>query len=343
MIFYLRRLINQAVFKLYTRAWTVVIYLVLAIYFGGYALMVMSSESAIVDNYSWWFFVTATTVGYGDYAPVTMFGRITAVCIMLLGIGILTLIIAKITELVLKIVNRRAKGLAHMKYQGHTIIMGYRRGSTEKIIEEILFNDPDEKIVLCSSEQEINPVSNHKVGYVRGELASVDVMRRCAAEDASKIIIYGSDDNQSFFTAYAFREINKSAHLVCHLRNEDHAEKVHNLPAQTRYLNQVILPVNVYLMAQELQDPESSNVFQHLISNLNGATLYRIDIPTDIDKKWVFEDIFMGLKKQYKATALAIKSDQIISNPDMDLSIKAGMSIFYIAASRLQTIDWDNI
>jgi voltage-gated potassium channel len=37
----------------------------------------------------WWSLVTVTTVGYGDYTPVTVYGRITACCIM--GIGLLTL------------------------------------------------------------------------------------------------------------------------------------------------------------------------------------------------------------------------------------------------------------
>jgi len=37
----------------------------------------------------WWSVTTVTTVGYGDYVPVTTAGRITASCIM--GIGLLTL------------------------------------------------------------------------------------------------------------------------------------------------------------------------------------------------------------------------------------------------------------
>jgi voltage-gated potassium channel len=37
----------------------------------------------------WWSFVTVTTVGYGDFYPVTTWGRVTACFIM--GTGLLTL------------------------------------------------------------------------------------------------------------------------------------------------------------------------------------------------------------------------------------------------------------
>ena len=37
----------------------------------------------------WWGIVTITTVGYGDFYPVTTLGRITAVFVMFAGIGII--------------------------------------------------------------------------------------------------------------------------------------------------------------------------------------------------------------------------------------------------------------
>jgi voltage-gated potassium channel len=37
----------------------------------------------------WWAFVTITTVGYGDYFPVTALGRVTGVAVMFAGVGII--------------------------------------------------------------------------------------------------------------------------------------------------------------------------------------------------------------------------------------------------------------
>ena len=343
----MRTILIRIMYLLSTHGWTIIFILLAILYVGGYMTMDWFSEKEITDNYTWWFMVTITTVGYGDISPTSYGGQWTAIIIMVLGIGALALIIGKIAEGVISMSEKRSNGLLQLKEKDHIVIMGYRKDITHKLVDEILGDSErlEQSIVLCSTNLEKDPfMETEKVKFIKGsDLASQDVLDRACVNKADKIIIHGSSDDQSFFTAYSVRQVNSHAHLVVFMKNEDHQDKVQRLAADHKDLNQVILPSSVYLMVQEIQDPQASHVLQHLMSNLNGATLYRVNIPDNIDKKWLFSEIFINFRKILNVTILAIKNGEIIANPPMDMQIEPGMAIFYIGGKRLNNILWNEI
>jgi voltage-gated potassium channel len=60
-----------------------------------------SQQASILTGWEafWFSIVTITTVGYGDYSPVTVGGRITAMFIMLAGIGIIGVLASLLSSL----------------------------------------------------------------------------------------------------------------------------------------------------------------------------------------------------------------------------------------------------
>lgn len=54
---------------------------------------------ATVGDAIWWVLVTATTIGYGDFAPVGVGARLVAIVVMVLGFGLVGLITANIVDL----------------------------------------------------------------------------------------------------------------------------------------------------------------------------------------------------------------------------------------------------
>lgn len=71
----------------------------LLILVGGGGLSILEPQT-VKGGYGdgvWWAIVTASTVGYGDISPSTVPGRLIAVVLMLLGIGLMSTLAASIT------------------------------------------------------------------------------------------------------------------------------------------------------------------------------------------------------------------------------------------------------
>ena len=74
----------------------------------------------------WWAFCTVTTVGYGDYVPVTLQGRIAAVVLMAGGVVLVGLIVATISSAVVERVSSlpTPNRPAHRRRRHHPIEAG---------------------------------------------------------------------------------------------------------------------------------------------------------------------------------------------------------------------------
>jgi hypothetical protein len=89
-----------------------VILVLVIIIFGGIGVYLAEHEhqGANITNLGdafWWTIVTITTVGYGEFFPLTFVGRAIGVVVMFSGIGIVVIIVGIISQ-------KRVKGLESM-------------------------------------------------------------------------------------------------------------------------------------------------------------------------------------------------------------------------------------
>jgi voltage-gated potassium channel len=123
------------------------------------ALLVLKAEqgnaNANITTYSnavWWAFVTITTVGYGDYYPVTNLGRFLALILMFSGLGIIGVLSSYLASTFISLQRRREKKTDE----------GNGNGENKEEDEEYEGNGEDEtsdlKAELAAMKEELNEI-----------------------------------------------------------------------------------------------------------------------------------------------------------------------------------------
>ena len=71
-------------------------------------VLIHYAEGMAFGDGIWWAFVTATTVGYGDISPSTTYGRLIAMVLMLVGVGLIGSLTSTLTSFFLTRQNKKS-------------------------------------------------------------------------------------------------------------------------------------------------------------------------------------------------------------------------------------------
>jgi voltage-gated potassium channel len=99
----------------------------------------------------WWAVITITTVGYGDYTPVSLLGRIIGAIVMFSGIGLVVILVSVISQKRVLRVQARLKSMT----KGKPRALAYETKATikDKIeeIEKLTEEDFDGLVIMMKS------------------------------------------------------------------------------------------------------------------------------------------------------------------------------------------------
>ena len=160
-----------------------------------------NAEGANITTYGkalWWGVVTFLTVGYGDFVPVTITGRIWAGVLMFTGVIGVAIITAKISSYIVEQALREGRGVVTTsKLKDHFVVCGWKEDMHE-ILKHILAFNPgmsaSELVVVASLDQA--GVDNLRedpelkgLQVVVGEYYQAVNLQRAAPERAKKVMI----------------------------------------------------------------------------------------------------------------------------------------------------------
>lgn len=331
MPFFLSRLLAR--FTLLT-SWFTPVAVTVFVFVTSWPLMVLAEPagSALVqpENYWWYFVVTATTVGYGDFFPESAAGHVVGGYVITGGIVTLTTVFTKMASVLEGARGRRMQGSITVKASGHTVLLGYTPGRTERIARELL-HGIDGTLVLCAwDEVGTHPMAEELIDYVRGDLTEEDTLRRAGVHTARSVLVDARDDNEALAVALAVDHVVGDAHVVVTLRDMERASLL-------GYVDDHIRCVQWHtprMITEELTSPGIAEMYAELMTH-GGANTYSVTLPESLGPVRV-DDCRVKLGRGHGATVLAARTDdRLVVNPGWSDELPPGAVLYYVSASPL--------
>lgn len=287
----------------------------------------------------WWSIVTLTTVGYGDISPVTFGGRVIAVVIMFLGIGVLGMFSASLASLLITKQMKENRGMCQTAITDHIILCEWNH-RTRAILKELRGDSKTKKssIVLIADIAE-KPIDDPLLFFVKGQVTE-ETLEQANLSQAKTVVILGDDtleatsrDAKVVLSTLTIESMASNVYTVVEL--VDKANKEHCRRAKA---DEIIIgsELSSHLIASATLDHGISRIVSELLNASQGNELYAIPVPKNLTDK-EFIDVMVTMKREQKATVLGIQKGRggnFISNPDCSYLVTSQDYLVIVATDR---------
>jgi voltage-gated potassium channel len=276
----------------------------------------------------WYVMTTVTTVGYGDYYPVSIAGRIYAILIFLVGIGIAGLAIGKLVESLGAHRKLKEEGRLDFKGRHHFVIIGWSE-KARYAISEILEAYPELYIVLID-HLPVTPITHNHVHYIQGDPSSENVLLQANLTEAKSVLVFSDDtiqdaaltDGKTLLIVTSVERLTPHIHSIVEIKKEEHIKNFRHAKVDEFVLSHETVS---RMAVRSAFSKGITDIYSQLLSHSQGENLFEVKSKPE----WkTYKDAFEGLL-QAGATLISDGNDLGI-NMKLDEPIKTDARLYII-------------
>ena len=302
----------------------------------GLAAAEQGASGAKIDSFPdalWYSIVTLTTVGYGDTYPVTPIGRAIGYTFVLGSLGVLGLLISRITEVFVNIRETRKMGLLGTDFTGHIVVIGWDQFA-QSVVDELIGAEKKVAIVTDNREQ-LDPINERygeaDVFVLVTDYSNYTVLEKANMARAATVFINLEDDTQKLvYSLNLKKQYGENEHVVI-LNNTDLEDTFHSAGVTFTLSKDGIA---AKIVASYIFEPDVARYSVDLLSSAVSSDDYDIQqyLVTENNPHLnrEYADVFRALKEEHNIILIGISkleqdgSRRLIKNPARSLTIKTG-------------------
>ncbi|MDA8141544.1 MAG: potassium channel protein [Desulfobacteraceae bacterium] len=282
------------------------------------------------------FFMTITTlatVGYGEVHPLTPWGRIFSIVLIVLGVGFFFYVGGAVIQFMLEgrvraLLGRRRLDRKLARLKNHYIVCGC--GRIGKVICEKLQRENFDLVVIDKNPSLIETLEAMKLAYLCGDAGDEALLLKAGIQQAKALVAALATDTENVFLVLTARQLAPKIKIIARAGTEAAKSKLKTAGAdivEAPYEN------GAYTMAQRIIRPTVTNFLDLAFATHRHKDIQMEEIP--VTSKSTLHGLMLkdsGIRQKYNLIIIAIKKedDQMLFNPSYEAKLSAGDTVIAV-------------
>ncbi|RUT78064.1 hypothetical protein DLK05_10495 [Ancylomarina longa] len=295
-----------------------------------------------VGDAFWYAIVTLTTVGYGDFYPVTIPGKIIGLLVIIGSLGLLGFIIGEVTVRFNRYMEKKKNGFWGTDFENHYIIIGWNEFG-KKVANQIIL--ADQKVAFVTNSKAdlelIDDLYTSKETFcLFADYSNMEAYAKVNIAQSKRVFVNFKEDSETLVFVINLKKQYPTANVVVTCSNPSLKETFINAG-----IDHVIAKNEVAskLVASYLFEPHVAAYTEDLIATSvadEDSDIQQFLIKEDCEfADYEYLDAFMKLKKDFNAILIGLVQDgKVLKNPDKKITIQSGDYLILITGGQSRKI-----